>query len=562
MRITFLKTTLAFFLLTLNVTAQTPPWLWAKKPTVSGIAYERSTCVTFDHNGNTIIAGYFFSPSVTFGSTVLTNSSGYNDMFLVKYDPSGNVIWAKGLGGTSTEIPGGVVTDSNGNIYVTGSFAGSTISFASSTLNNSNSANTDMFLLKYDSTGNELWGKRAGGSQYEHGKGIAIDAHDNIIVAGYFSSTSVNFGTKMIYNTGIFYDAFVVKYDSAGVVSWAKSAGGNDSDYLNCVAADAEGNVYIGGNFKSSSMLFDTVSLTNPFMSTECSFLAKYSPSGNIKWARSSNPISPSTINAVAADSGGNVVVTGSFYNATIAFGATVLTNMGSSDMFVAKFDSSGNALWARQASGGGAGVEVGHCVTTDASGHVFVFGEYESPTVTFGTNTLLNAGTGNTTDLFLLKYDTAGILLWATRLGGTLDDNSWGVAADINGNVAVTGSFNSVLLKFGPITLIQTGGGDMFIGKMSSSITGIENRLSVNEVKLYPNPAHGSFYLEENVSELLKECRMEIINQLNQVVYSTELKSQQVMIDVSGKLKNGMYILKLSDKDNNLRYSGKIILE
>ena len=103
----------------LSVNAQTPNWQWAKS--AGGTGYESSTGVCTDASGNVFITGLFFSPTITFGTTTLTNAGGM-DIFIVKYDATGNVLWAKSAGGVYGERGQSVCTDASGNVFITGHY--------------------------------------------------------------------------------------------------------------------------------------------------------------------------------------------------------------------------------------------------------------------------------------------------------------------------------------------------------------------------------------------------------------------------------------------------------
>ena len=116
---------------------------------------------------------------------------------------------------------------------------------------------------------------------------------------------------------------------------WAKSAGGTSDEFGRSVSTDALGNVYVIGTFQSISLTLGTAVLTNA--GSYDMFIAKYDPSGNVLWAKSSGGTSYEGAQSVSIDALGNLYVVGYFLSPTITFGATVLTNTGGSDMFIAK---------------------------------------------------------------------------------------------------------------------------------------------------------------------------------------------------------------------------------
>src|SRR5688572_24937518 len=161
---------------------QAPIWLWSKG--AGGSKLDVANSIATDVNGNIYVAGYFNSSSITFGSYVLNNfNSDTSDLFLVKYGPSGNVIWAKSAGGNMNDRAQSVVTDESGNIYITGYFESASIDFDSATLTNTSALGSDIFLVKYNSLGDVMWAKSAGGNYTDAGTALAVDISGDILLA-------------------------------------------------------------------------------------------------------------------------------------------------------------------------------------------------------------------------------------------------------------------------------------------------------------------------------------------------------------------------------------------
>ena len=375
--------------------------LWANS--AGGTADEFGEAVSTDAGGNVVVTGFFNSPSITFGSTTLTNPG----LFVVKYDASGNVLWAKSAGGAG--LGRGIATDASGNVLVIGCFYSPSITFGTTTLTNVGVSGADIFVVKYDASGNAIWAKSAGGTSNDWGrKHISTDAGGNVLVTGSFYSPSITFGTTTLTNARAdTTDIFVVKYDASGNVLWAQSAGGYESDGANGISTDASGNVYVTGYFQDSTITFGTITLTNVVnYGYRDIFVVKYDASGNVLWAKSAGGYGVDAGNGISTDAKGNVLVTGSFDSAPITFGTTTLTNAGLDDIFVAKYDTSGNLLWAKSA--GGTSSDVGSGISADANGNVLVIGNFESSSITFGTTTLTNASFSYH-DIFVAKLDSTG---------------------------------------------------------------------------------------------------------------------------------------------------------
>jgi hypothetical protein len=510
---------------------------WLWAKSAGGTAAEAGNSVATDASGNAYVTGWFNSPTLTFGSHTLTNSgSGLPDIFLAKYDTSGNVLWAKSAEGINEDIGYSVAVDASGNAYVSGYFISPTLTFGSDTL--TNSGGDAIFLAKYDASGNVLWAKSAGGTGGEVGYSysVAVDASGNAYLTGYFYSFTITFGYNTLTNAG-YDDIFLVKYDAGGNVLWAKSAGGTGYESGNSVAVDASGSAYVTGYYSSPSVIFGSDTLTNP--GNGDIFLAKYDAGGNILWAKSAGGTGGGGGNSVAVDASGNAYVTGYYSSPAIIFGSDTLTNVGDYDIFLAKYDAGGNVLWAKCA--GGFINESGSSVTLDASGNAYVTGWFNSQTLTFGSDTLTNVDNG---DIFLAKYDAGGNVLWAKSAGGNNVDIGQSAAMDASGNAYVTGWFNSQTLTFGLDTLTNTGAADIFLAKIkSSSNLGFNEPTNTFGLSIYPNPAADKISIQ--TSGTAYNSNLSIRNLNGQQLMQQEITDPTTTIDVS-TLPSGIYLVKV----------------
>jgi hypothetical protein len=436
--------------------AQTPLVRWAKR--VTGTNDDVGNGIAVDTAGNTYVAGYFRSTNAAFGATILTNGGGA-DVFLAKYDFTGNVLWAKKAGGTSNDFGNALAIDSTGNTYVTGFFLSTNINFSGLPATNHGSA--DVFVAKYDPSGLPLWARAAGGSGYDAGNGIAVDAAGNSYVTGFFYSSNAVFGAITLTNSGQ-NNVFLAKYDSAGNVLWARQAGGASFDMGFAVAADSTGNSFITGGFFSTQASFGgAVTLTNSGENDV--FVAKYDPSGTALWARQVKGPSDDFGYGIAVDGAGNSYVTGIFFSSVATFAAGVtLTNGGYNDIFLSKYDPAGNVIWARKA--GGSSDDYSYAIALDATTNIYLTGNFYSTNANFGGLLLTNLGSH---EAFVSRYDSAGNALWAKRLGGGGADSGNALATDVGGNCHLTGSFTSVNAAFDSTVLTNSGGYDIFVAQI-----------------------------------------------------------------------------------------------
>jgi gliding motility-associated-like protein len=234
--------------------------------------------ISGDIAGDIYVTGYF-AYQITFGAYTLMSGSP-STIFVVKYDASGNSLWAKSAGNGNGDVAYSVATDAFGNAYVTGAFTSSSITFGTYTL--LNAGGTNVFLVKYDASGNVLWARSAGGTKDDEGYCLAADVLGNIYLSGGFTSSSITFGSITLpFPAGGIDPMVIVKYDSAGTALCASAlpSGGDIGPYTynsfgNGIATDAYCNVYTGSDFNIN--LFNVGADTLLLTGTKSVFVAKY----------------------------------------------------------------------------------------------------------------------------------------------------------------------------------------------------------------------------------------------------------------------------------------------
>lgn len=324
--------------------------LWAKS--YGGNDYDVCSGIACDNVGNVILCGYFASDSIAFGNQMIQNE-GIVDVFILKLNESGNEIWAIGAGSNSNDYSYSVAVDFDNNVYLSGSFDYGTISFGPITLPQ-NSAD-ELFLVKFDSNGNVLWAKSAGGGGAAFINSMATDSQNNIIVAGDFGSYAITFGSVTIINSGFSsQDGFIVKYDTNGNVIWGKNGNCSGEDYLYGVATDLNDNIYFTGCFDSPGINFDTLILSYNGNQNYNIYVAQYNSNGVIQWAQGSEGGCEGQGRNVTVDASGNTYLTGEFYTTNIKFGGIADIFHGGFDAFLVKFNQSGNPLWVKSYGGDG----------------------------------------------------------------------------------------------------------------------------------------------------------------------------------------------------------------
>ena len=471
--------------------------------------------ITTDSQGNVYIIGsYASNPLIVYtidntSSAINISNAGSQDTFVVKYDSAGNPQWARHIGGTLNDYGFSIATDSNNNIYVTGGYISTSVNVYSSTNNvdisfsilNSFIGNNDAFIVKYDTNGTAQWGRHIGGTGSEGGYSIAIDSNNNVYVTGSYTSNpfarvySTNDNSTIafsIQNTSSLSDAFIVKYNSAGAPQWGRHIGGTSIDYGFSITTDSNNDVYVTGSYLSSSIsIFSSeTNLDISFVMQNAgdydAFIVKYSTSGIPQWARHIGNTSQDYGFSIATDSNNNIYVTGQYVSSPVNIYSSInntdisftLLNAGSSDAFIVKYNSGGIPQWGRHI--GGSNQDSGASIAIDINNNVYVSGVYTSNPLNIYSSsdnsinsfTLQNTGISNA---FIVKYDIDGIALLAQRIGGTLSNNSTGIISDTNGNIYVTGYYESNPLNIYDYTnnnvkfTLENGGtGEQYIVKYS----------------------------------------------------------------------------------------------
>jgi hypothetical protein len=245
-----------------------------------------------------------------------------------------------------------------------------------------------------------------------------------------------------------------------GDVAWATCTGGEVSfEKPRDTATDSDGNIYITGYF-DKTINFGNIVLNSPF--TTGIFLAKYSSSGNIIWAKSFQ--SGGSLNkgfGLTTDNTGNVYLSGSFNGANLILGSVTLTqNSGYTSQFVVKLDSNGNAIWGRAiASPSGTIAQRDNDIAVDSNGAVIMAGNYYGGCIINGTQ-ITSIGVG----AYIIKYDAEGTLQWYRYPTGATTIRA--IALDGSNNIYFTGD-NSGKMSLGPNNFPTLG---IFTGKYNTS--------------------------------------------------------------------------------------------
>ena len=234
---------------------------------------------------------------------------------------------------------------------------------------------------------------------------------------------------------------------------WVKSTGSPESGALG-INTDKSGNVYVIGRYNDAQITIEGITLNNSQSGTAEIFVAKYDKDGVIIWAKSIGGTSNDQGYSIVADNNGNTYITGDYWSNNLSFEGTEILTKPVGDLqnaaYLIKLGINGNFLWALNIAGNS--LDYGRAVTLNTNQNPILCADFRSTSITIETTTLTNAGGA---DLLLAEFNSAdGSLIWATRAGGTGDEEFSGVKTDSNSNIYVSGNYTSNTLNFGASVL------------------------------------------------------------------------------------------------------------
>ena len=256
-------------------------------------------------------------------------SKGDKDIFVIKYDSQGQIVWSATGGGNLADESTSIITDKSGNCYVAGDFEG-LAKFGKSIV--ISAGKKDIFLAKYNSNGEIQWLKREGSATGDdHASALAADNSGNIYMTGYFSGLA-NFGQIELKNVGS-EDIFLLKITSDGNEIWAKQTGGKGNERGHSLILNAAGDIYVCGEF-NADFTFGQNNIKN--LGDWDIFVIKYDKAGEMLGGTQLSGIGFDRAYGIGLDNSANIYLTG-FFSKAINVGSTTLKSIDADDGFIAK---------------------------------------------------------------------------------------------------------------------------------------------------------------------------------------------------------------------------------
>lgn len=533
-----LKINFIFIILSNLFFAQIPEWEWLIKST--GSDYVGSRCISIDNNGYIYTVGNYSTSIFSFGTSNLTNSSSNSarDSYISKHSSLGETIWLKGISGVNNEEILNIKIDTNNNIYVLGAFNSPNLTIGTITL--ANIGYYDIYLAKFNSNGDLNWIKSISGSDDDSANGLALDSSGNIYVGGRFNSNSITIGTTVLTNPTTGGAAFLLKLDAFGNPIWNKILNGSGHDYIEAVDVDSSGNIFITGGFYSTSLNFGTTSISNT-NNYKDAFIAKYNSTGNFQWVKKIGGTNDEDVRNIKLDNNGNIYITGHFSSPNLNLGTTNLTLNSFQDIFLTKYDTNGNVLWARK--GGVSGYNTSTGLTIDSNNNSYISGAYFN-SINFGN--LPEMFSQGNQDVFLTKFDTNGNAIWSKTNGGVNNDFGFAVTCNTLNELFLTGTIGPQCMPFDDINA-NLNTASNFISKLNT-IPLYSNTFTNTTLAIYPNPVTDKINIQDNMN--LNQKKYLIFDVSGKIMDKYNFKTETYEIDVKN-LQNGLYFLKVEDFDS-----------
>lgn len=409
--------------------------------------------VAVDPYGNVFVTG---STEGAMDGPVRPNQ--VEDIFVIKYNPYGERVWTKQFGTdwvvriqNGDDVGSGVTTDSAGNVYIAGHTAGDLDGSGPATW----IGNRDPFVIRLGAEpsariqptpGPDI--RQLATPASDAGYGIATDSAGNVLIAG-VTSGDIDGPAGGSYQGGIG-DVFLAKYGKDQTVTWIRQFGTSGNDAALAIATDSSENSYIAGYTRES------IAGANTLIGLGDMFVAKIGSDGQREWIRQIGTPQEDAATAIATDIVGNTYMTG--YTRGDMAGPT--SALGDADIVLVKHNSAGSLLWTRQI--GTTAYDIGYGVSTDAEGNAYITGVTNGDLDAAGEQTWSGGA-----DLFVAKYNAAGLLLWIRQFGTSAADEARAITFD-GSSVMVTGLTNGDLDGAGSQT--HSGGSDLFTLKLDTN--------------------------------------------------------------------------------------------
>jgi hypothetical protein len=462
------------------------------------------------------------------------NNKGGNDIFIVKYNKEGDEVWKYNYGGWKHDYGNSIITTSDSGCILTGTTFSNDGDFGGL-----NKGGQDIFVIKLDKNGNLEWKKIYGGSKDDIGTSIVYDGKD-YLVTGNSMSNDGDFNSNKGSN-----DIFLLKIDSKGQIVWVRNYGGSGDDVSTSVCVSDDKCYVLTGNTISNDGDFKEMGISSNDI-----FSMKINSNGGILWKNTYGGSKNDGGKCVKSTFDKGYILTGYTYSNDNDFRDM---NKDWTDMFVIKIDSIGKIVWKK--TFGGTQDDVSYSVLVTNDNEVIVVGHTNSVN---GDFTGLNHS-WTYFDVIILKLNNDGDLIWKRGYGGSWNEIGMSVVYTPSDEIVVVGGSDS---NDGDLKGLNKGYGDIVLLKLDSN-GNLNNTTSINEfseptttLSVHPNPFSNTTTVSYKV-ETPSNISIELLNILGQTIevlrndYS-DSGTYQLPLNVSN-LTSGMYSVRMRSGSSSI---------
>ena len=556
-----------------QISAQ-PVMDWAS--TAGGEKNDRGYNVVASDDGNVFTMGTYVDTIIFKNGTneySLPGNEEYNNTYVQKISPDGELLWAIGYTGLGVSAVTGkeITIAPNGNIVLLAFFYGTIDADPGPNTYNLTAVEglRNYFVTVLDIFGNFIWAKNSVQvGDFDDIETIKVNTEGDFFIAGSFSNT-VDFDSgdsSFLVTSAGDADAFVLKLNSIGQFVWVKTFGAAGLDNAPTLCLDPQSNVFISGWFVGS-VDFDPGPDFRELISTGDPFnlyLLKLSTDGNFSWVTHFTQTDNVFVREITSDQFGNIYAISDLYGVVDfdpGVGVSELTSAGGSDVSIVKYSNSGNFIWARGV--GGSNYEFPAGIVTNSVGEVFCCGSFRGTADFDPGQEVFNLNSSDGwDDIFILKLSANGNLIWAEKTGGpgNNQERCWDIWTTDADEIYFTGQYRDIGI-FNPGSsqgeYQNNGYEDSFTVKWMDSQTSINDGYNMSDINLYPNPVSNQLSIQSAVP--LKNATISIYTATGLLIQQNHVNGYSAYLDIS-EFAPGIYLLQI--KELNALYSRIICVQ
>jgi WD40 repeat protein len=424
--------------------------VWQWMEQLGGAGWDMPNGIATDDDDNIYIAGAF-TTSLENGSTSI-ESEGNRDIYVARFSSEGELEWLWQAGGEHMDKITAVKSAPDNDLYVAGLLEGE-MEFGNIDIEEDGKK---LFVSRINKKGKSDWVQTLPYTGTASGYLLETDFQGNIILSGVFSDSLSCDGTSLI--SAGHKDMFLLSLNEDGEMQQLLSYGTSGKEKVTALSTDTLGNIYLAGKYTKDFTLgaYD-VKIVNNSKEGNC-FMAKLNASYTTQWVKTMSSESYAEVRGMVCDSS-NVLLTGNFKH-KLTIDTLSYESNGLIDFFVACIDSLGNTAWLN--SYGGKYNDRSSQVKLNLLGGAMVLGNFQD-SITMDTVHL--SAYGNSADAFVAQFDTTGSVLWAQSFQGDRSNRAEAATLDSDGNLYLTGTFKGTI-EVGDQQIESLGDEDIYVAK------------------------------------------------------------------------------------------------